>query len=136
MSKLRTSLGWLGLIFLGLVNGILEDLMFITIMVPYTPMSVDLTGELFWIFTVPVAQLMALAVTGTLAWFFLGLSQPHRLALFWAVWVTVRAAFLLRLHNPVGDVLIYLSWISLWCVLIGLAGYRRQQAEKSHGGEV
>ena len=76
MSKLRSSLGWLGLVFLGLVNGILEDLMFITIMVPYTPMSVDLTGKLFWIFTVPVAQLMALAVTGTLAWFFWALASP------------------------------------------------------------
>ena len=89
--------------------------MFITIMVPYTPMSVDLTGKLFWIFTVPVAQLMALAVTGTLAWFF---SAPHRLAVFWAVWVTLRAAFLLQVHNPVDDVLICLAW-TLWCVLIG-----------------
>ena len=135
MSKLRSNLGWLGLVFLGLVNGILEDLMFITIMVPY-PMSVDLTGELFWIVTVPVAQLMALAITGTLAWYFLGLSQLHRLAVFWAVWVTVRAAFLLRVHNPVDDVLIYLGWITLWCVLIGLAGYRRQQSEYSRGGDV
>ena len=75
MSKLRSNLGWLGLVFLGLVNGILEDLMFITIMVPYTPMSVDLTGELFWIVTVPVAQLMALAITGTLAWFFWALAS-------------------------------------------------------------
>ena len=75
MHDLRNSLMWLGLVFLGLVNGILEDLLFIFVIVPYAPISLDLTGELFWVFTVPLAQLMALGITGTIGWFFLGLGK-------------------------------------------------------------
>ena len=61
-----------------------------------------------------------LAITGTLAWFFLGLSQLPKLITFWACWTIARAAFLFGINNPVEDVLIYLAWIALWCTLIGL----------------
>jgi hypothetical protein len=114
-------------VFIGLVNGVLEDLLFISIIVPYAPMSLDLTGELFWIFTVPLAQLMALSITGTIGWFFLGLDQTPRLVVFWAVWIVARTTFLLQIHNPLDDVAVYLAWLTLWCGLIGLAGYRKQR---------
>jgi uncharacterized membrane protein len=127
---------WLGLVFIGLVNGVLEDLLFISIIVPYAPMSLDLTGELFWIFTVPLAQLMALSITGTIGWFFLGLDQTPRLVVFWAVWIVARTAFLLQIYNPLGDVAVYLAWLTLWCALIGLAGYRKQRAATNNGDSV
>ena len=126
MRNVRSSLMWLGLVFIGLVNGVLEDLLFISIIVPYAPMSLDLTGELFWIFTVPLAQLMALSITGTIGWFFLGLDQTPRLVVFWAVWI----------YNPLGDVAVYLAWLTLWCALIGLAGYRKQRAATNNGDSV
>ena len=126
--KLRNQLSWAGIVLLGLVNGILEDLMYISILVPYTPISVDLTGDMFWVFTVPLAQLMALAVTGTAAWF-LGIKQFPRLIVFWGCWVAARTAFLSAVLNPVEDILIYILWITLWCGLIGLAGhFKRDQA--------
>jgi hypothetical protein len=126
--NVRNNLMWLGLVFIGLVNGVLEDLLFISIVVPYAPMSLDLTGKLFWIFTVPLAQLMALSITGTIGWFFLGLDQTPRLVVFWAVWIVARTTFLLQIHNPLDDVAVYLAWLTLWCALIGLAGYRKQRA--------
>jgi len=134
--NVRSSLMWLGLVFIGLVNGVLEDLLFISILVPYAPMSLDLTGELFWIFTVPLAQLMALSITGTIGWFFLGLDQTPRLVVFWAVWIVARTAFLLQIYNPLGDVAVYLAWLTLWCALIGLAGYRKQRAATNNGDSV
>ena len=120
MRKLRNVLGWAGIVVLGLIHGVLEDLLFLNILVPYMPPSWDLTGNLYFTFTVPLAQLMAVGITGTLAWFFLGLRETPRLITFWACWSVARAAFLTRLNNPVEDVLIYLSWIALWCALIWL----------------
>ena len=119
MSKVRNVLSWAGIVVLGLATGVLEDIMFVTLMVPYFPASWDLTGNLFWVFTVPMAQAMALAVTGTLAWL-LGLRQPARLITFWACWTVSRATFLTLINNPFADVLAYLLWIALWCALIGL----------------
>ena len=117
---------WVGIVILGLAGGILEDLMFIAILVPYMPASWDLTGDLFFTFTVPLSQLMALAVAGTIAWFFLGLRQPARLLTYWACWSAARTFFLIQVHNPMQDVLIYLAWIAFWCALIGvLAKVRR-----------
>lgn len=120
MGKFRNILGWAGIVVLGLLNGVLEDLLFISILVPYMPPSWDLTGNLFFTFTVPLAQLMALCITGTLAWFFLGLRQTPRLITFWACWSVARATFLIQINNPLADVLIYLVWIALWCGLIWL----------------
>lgn len=120
MSKPRNILSWAGIVVLGLANGVLEDILFLNILVPYMPPSWDLTGNLFFTFTVPLAQLMALSITGTLAWFFLGLRQTPRLITFWACWSVARATFLTLINNPVEDVLIYLSWIALWCALIWL----------------
>lgn len=122
MRILLKGLAWLGIILLGLVNGVLEDLVLVNVLVPYVPPSVDLTGDLFWVFTVPLAQLLALAVTGTIAWF-LGLSQPARLVAFWLCWSLARATFLTRINNPPADVMIYLLWIAFWCALIGLLAY-------------
>ena len=123
----RSVLGWIGLvaswagiILLGLITGILEDVMFVAVLVPHMPPSLDLTGDLFWVFTVPLAELMALAVTGTIA-LFLGLRRPPRLIAFWLGWMASRAAFLVFAKNPAGDILIYLAWITLWCVLIALS---------------
>ena len=118
MSKLRNVLSWAGIVLLGLINGVLEDLLFLNILVPYMPPSVDLTGNLFFTFTVPLSQLLALSITGTLAWFFLGLRETPRLITFWACWSVARATFLTQINNPVEDVLIYLLWIALWCVLV------------------
>lgn len=120
MSKRRNILGWAGIVVLGLINGLLEDLLFIGILVPYLPASWDLTGNIFFIFTVPLAQLMALAITGTLTWFFLGLRETSRLVTFWACWSMSRTGILTLFNNPTQDVLIYLLWIALWCVLIWL----------------
>jgi hypothetical protein len=120
MSKLRNVLGWAGIVVLGLINGVLEDLMYLNVLVPYVPPSVDLTGNLFFTFTAPLSQLMALAITGTIAWFFLRLKETPRLITFWACWSLARATFLTLINNPVQDVLIYLAWIALWCALIWL----------------
>ena len=120
MDKLKSILGWVALIFLGLLNGVLEDLMFAAVLVPNLPASIDMTGNMFWFFPVPLAQLMALAITGTVAWFFLGLREPKRLITFWACWTIARATFLSAVYNPIQDIAIYLVWIATWCVLIGL----------------
>lgn len=119
MSKVRSVLGWAGIAVLGLGTGVLEDIMFVALMVPYFPPNWDLTGNLFWVFTVPVAQALSLAVTGTFSWF-LGLRQPARLLTFWACWTASRATFLSLINNPFADVLRYLLWIALWCALIWL----------------
>ncbi len=128
---MRKVLSWAGIVLLGLVNGVLEDILFLSVLVPYMPTSLDLTGDLFWVFTVPLAQLMALAVTGSLAWWLLGLRQPGRLITFWACWSVARATFLTTVNNPPGDVLIYLLWIALWCGLIALAARFRRPAESA-----
>ena len=120
MSKVRTVFSWAGIVLLGLVSGILEDEMFVAILVPNLPVSWDLTGDLFWVFTVPLAQLMALTVTGSLAWFLCGLRQPAKLITFWACWSVARATFLTQINNPLEDVVAYLLWIALWCVLVGV----------------
>ena len=120
MSKTRNIGCWVGIVILGLVHGVLEDLLFISILVPYLPMSWDLTGNLFFIFTVPLAQLIAFAITGTIGWFLLDLRHTPRLITFWACWCIARTAFLLAVFNPAQDILIYLLWITLWCVLFGL----------------
>ena len=120
MNNWKSILGWTGIILLGLINGVLEDLLFISILVPNMPPSWDLTGDLFFSFTVPLAQLLALCISGSLAWFLCGLRQPARLITFWACWSVARAVFLTRLYNPVEDVLIYLLWIAFWCCLIAV----------------
>ncbi|MEL6830896.1 MAG: hypothetical protein AAFO63_12255, partial [Pseudomonadota bacterium] len=93
MSKFLNILSWAGIVVLGLVTAILEDLAFVVLLVPNMPMSWDVTGNMFWLVPVPLAQILALAVTGTLAWF-LGLRRPARLITFWACWTVARAAFL------------------------------------------
>ncbi len=120
MSKTRNVLGWVGIVFLGILSGILEDLLFISILVLYMPTSLDLTGDLFWVFTVPLAQLLALAVTGSLAWFLCGLRQTPRLITFWACWSAARALMLNTFLNPLEDIVIYLLWIAFWCLLLWL----------------
>ena len=129
MSKLKVILGWIGIVILGLAHGILEDLMFIRVLVEYIPASWDLTGDLFFTFTVPLAQLMTFAVTGTLAWLFLDLRHLPKLVTFWACWIVARAAFLNTLQNPPADISIYLAWITLWCFLVGLYARSKNQAE-------
>ena len=99
MKNWKSILGWTGIILLGLINGVLEDLLFISILVPNMPPSWDLTGDLFFSFTVPLAQLLALCISGSLAWFLCGLRQPARLITFWACWSVARAVFLTRLYN-------------------------------------
>ncbi|MEL6955606.1 MAG: hypothetical protein AAFO88_03100 [Pseudomonadota bacterium] len=127
MDSQRSALGWIGLIaswvgivLLGLITGILEDVMFVAVLVPNMPASLDLTGDMFWIFTVPLAELMALAVTGTIA-LFLGLRRLPRLITFWLCWMAARSAFLVLAKNPAGDIMVYLAWITLWCALIYLS---------------
>lgn len=127
MSRLKAVLSWVGIVVLGLAHGILEDLMFIKVLVEYLPPSWDLTGDLFFIFTVPLAQLLTFAVTGSLAWYLLGLSYLPKLITFWACWVIARTAFLVFALNPVGDIAVYLAWISLWCFLVGLVARSRRQ---------
>lgn len=121
MGKVAHALGWFGIIAAGLINGVLEDMLFISILVPYMPPSLDLTGELFWIFTVPLAQLLALAITGSVAWFFLNLRRLPRLMVFWFAWLTARVTFLSLLNNPLEDIFIYAFWLTFWCALIGIA---------------
>ena len=89
------------------------------------PASLDLTGDLFWIFTVPLAQIMALTLSGTAAWF-LGIKHLPQLITFWACWVLARTTFLSLVNNPIEDIAIYLVWITFWCVLIGLAGFLKR----------
>ena len=125
MSKTRKKISWALVILLGLVNGILEDLLFISVLVPNMPASLDLTGDLFWIFTVPLAQIMALTLSGTAAWF-LGIKYLPQLITFWACWVLARTTFLSLVNNPIEDIAIYLVWITFWCVLIGLAGFLKR----------
>ena len=120
MTKAKVILSWLAIVAAGLINGVLEDIMFISVLVPAMPMSIDLTGDIFWYVTVPMAQLLALAVTGVFAWFFLGLAQISRLVAFWLCWVLARVTFLLQVHNPIEDVAIYVLWTTFWCVLIGV----------------
>ena len=128
MSKFRQILSWLGIVLLGLAHGILEDLMFIQVIVEYMPPNWDLTGDLFFTFTVPLAQLMTLAITGPIAWFLLGLQQLPKLMTFWACWTVARAIVLIQFNNPTEDVLIYLAWIAVWCSLFGLLAHAAKQA--------
>jgi len=128
MSKLKVVLSWVGLVILGLAHGLLEDIMFIRVLVEYIPPSWDLTGDLFFIFTVPLAQLMTFAITGTLAWHFLGLKHLPRLITFWACWIIARTSFLVFAQNPVGDIAIYLAWITLWCLLVGFYALSKNRA--------
>jgi hypothetical protein len=128
MSMFKVILSWAGIVILGLAHGVLEDLMFIRVLVEYVPPSWDLTGNLFFIFTVPLAQLMTFAITGTLAWHLLGLRHLSKLITFWACWIVARTAFLLFAQNPVGDIAIYLAWITLWCSLVGLYARSKNQA--------
>ena len=125
MSKTRKRISWALIILLGLINGILEDLLFVSILVPNLPASLDLTGDLFWVFTVPLAQVMALALSGTAAWF-LGIQHLRQLITFWACWILARTTFLALVKNPLEDIFIYLLWITFWCVLIGLAGFLKR----------
>ena len=126
MKDFKVIIGWVGIILLGLAHGILEDLMFIQVLVEYAPVSLDLTGDLFFVFTAPLAQLMTFAITGTLAWHFLKLHQLPRLLTFWLSWIVARATFLSLVQNPISDILIYLAWITLWCFLVGL--YARKKS--------
>ena len=126
MAKLKQILSWFAVIAIGLINGVLEDIMFISVLVPNMPMSLDLTGDMFWYVTVPIAQLLALGVTGVIGWFFLDIAKVPRLITFWACWVVARTIFLLQLNNPVEDVVIYLLWATFWCVLIGLMAKLRR----------
>ena len=120
MSNNKVILSWVGIVILGLAHGVLEDLMFIRVIVEYMPVDWDITGDLFFTFTVPLAQLATFAITGTLAWHFLGLWQLPKLITFWGCWVVARTTFLSLLLNPIQDIAIYLAWITLWCVLVGL----------------
>ena len=129
MKKLGVILSWLGPMVLGLLNGILPDLLFIYVMVPYLPINLDLTGDLFWVFTVPLAELLALALTGSLAWWLLGLQQLPRLIAFWASWVGARIVILNQFNNPVDDIMGYVAWVTLWCLLVGLLARARASAE-------
>ena len=47
MSKVKTILSWVGIVILGLAHGVLEDLMYIQVVMEYAPPSWDLTGNLF-----------------------------------------------------------------------------------------
>ena len=128
MRKLKYTLSWIGIVLLGLAHGLLEDLMFIGVLVEYIPPSWDLTGDIFFIFTVPLAQLMTFAITGTLAWHFLDLRALPKLLTFWACWIAARTSFLVFAQNPLGDIAIYLAWITLWCFLVGLYARGRRRA--------
>lgn len=119
MGTVKNILSWTGIVVLGLITAILEDLAFVVVLVPNMPMSWDLTGNMFWLVPVPLAQFLALCVTGTLAWF-LGLRRPAKLITFLACWTIARAAFLTLINNPPLDVAIYLLWIAVWCGLIWL----------------
>ena len=84
MAKLKQILSWFAVVAIGLINGVLEDIMFFSVLVPNMPMSLDLTGDMFWYVTVPMAQLLALGVTGVIGWLFLDLAKVPRLITFWA----------------------------------------------------
>ena len=129
MSTAKIIFSWIGIVLLGLAHGVLEDLMFIRILVEYLPGSWDITGDLFFIFTVPLAQLMTFAISGTLAWHFLGLKHLPKLITFWACWVIARSAFLFVLNNPPVDIAIYLAWITFWCVLVGVYAQSKKSSE-------
>ena len=131
MSKFKMILSWVGIVILGLAHGILEDLMFVRVLVEYMPPSVDLTGDMFFVFTVPLAQLMTFAITGTLAWHLLGLEHLPKLITFWACWIVARTAFLNFAQNPAGDIAVYLAWITLWCFLVGLYSWFKNQAGRA-----
>ena len=132
MSKLANIMRWVGIVILGLAHGVLEDIVFLQVLVPYSPTSWDLTGDLFFSFTVPLAQLVLLGVTGTLAWFFLGLKEIPKLVTFWACWSVARALFLFQINNPVEDVAVYLLWIATWCGILGiLAHFKGKRARAS-----
>ena len=103
--------------------------MFIRFVVEYMPAQWDLTGNLFFVFTVPLSQMLTFAITGTLAWYFLGLRQLPKLVTFWACWVVARAALLNFFQNPPADIAIYLAWITLWCLLVGLYARSKTQAQ-------
>ena len=120
MGKAKSAIGWIGIVLLGLFNGLLEDLVFLNVVVPYSPTSWDITGNPFFTMTVPLTQLITLAITGTVAWFLLGLRQPRRLLTFWACWTVSRTIFLNLFNNPAGDIVIYLLWIAFWCGLVVL----------------
>ena len=129
MSKLKSILGWVGIVLLGLAHGVLEDLMFMNVLVEFMPPSVDLTGDLFFVFTVPLAQFLLFAITGTFAWFVLRLYELPRLITFWACWMVSRAGFLVMFQNPPGDIAIYLVWITFWCMLVGFFARSRNRAQ-------
>jgi len=133
MSKYKATLGWVGIVLLGLAHGILEDLMFIRVLVEYMPPDWDLTGNLFFIFTVPLAQLMTFAITGTLAWRFLQLWRLPKLVTFWACWIVARTIFLTLIFNPIGDIAIYLAWITLWCALVGFLARSKHRTQFTAG---
>jgi hypothetical protein len=133
MSKFKVILGWVGIVLLGLAHGILEDLMFIRVLVEYMPPNWDLTGNLFFVFTVPLAQLMTFAITGTLAWRFLELWHLPKLITFWGCWIVARTTFLTLALNPIGDIAIYLAWITLWCGLVGLYAQSKKRAKITTG---
>ncbi len=136
MGKVKNILSWVGIVILGLAHGVLEDLMFLNVLVEYMPPSWDLTGDLFFTFTVPLAQLLVLAITGTIGWFLLGLNQLPRLITFWALWSVSRATFLTLINNPPLDVLLYLLWIALWCALLGLLAHFTANRQQTAGGSV
>ena len=50
MSKPKVVLSWIGIVLLGLAHGLLEDIMFVSVLVEYMPPDVELTGNLFFIF--------------------------------------------------------------------------------------
>ena len=131
MSRSRNIVCWVGVVLLGLAHGLLEDLIFIGLLVPYLPESWDVTGNSFFIFTVPLAQLIAFGITGTLGWFLLDLPYTPRLITFWICWILARTAFLLAVYNPLEDVAIYLAWITLWCLLYWLLGRSAGRHEQS-----
>lgn len=133
MSRSKIILSWVGIVLLGLAHGVLEDLMFIRVIVEYMPPTWDLTGDLFFVFTVPLAQLMAFAITGSLAWRFLGLWQLPKLFTFWACWICARGVFLGLLLNPIQDIAIYLMWITLWCALVGLYAKAKHPIKAEQG---
>ena len=134
MAKLKQILSWFAVVAIGLINGVLEDIMFFSVLVPNMPMSLDLTGDMFWYVTVPMAQLLALGLTGVIGWLFLDLAKVPRLITFWACWVVARTIFLLQIHNPVEDVVIYLLWATFWCVLIGILA--KIKGGNRHGADV
>ena len=127
VAKLKGAISWAGIVILGLAHGVLEDLMFIKVLVEYLPPSWDLTGDLFFIFTVPLAQLLTFAVTGPLAWFLLGLNHLPKLITFWACWIICSHSVSCICAQPCRRYRIYLAWISLWCFLVGLVARSRRQ---------